>query len=100
MFQLERMENEINQYWDTASPDVKQAYGRAYIDALIEGVREGGQTYAPTLKPVIEAMEDSITSESPNERYLVDGSNKTLDRYCVSILIVGKMDLWENVPIQ
>ena len=78
------MENEINGFWDAASEDVKGAYGRAYIDALIQGVRGQGQTYAPTLNPVIEAMEDAVTNESPEERYLVDGSDKVLDKYCVS----------------
>ena len=82
--QLERMENEINGFWDAATEDVKKAYGRAYIDALIQGVREGGHTYAPTLKPVTEAMEDAVTNESPKERYLIDGSDKIVDRYCVS----------------
>ena len=82
--QLERMESNINQFWDAANPDVKEAYGRDYIDALIKGVREGGTTHAPTLDPVVDAMEDAITSENPRPRYLVDGSDKALDRYCVS----------------
>ena len=79
------MENEINGFWDAASEDVKKAYGRAYIDALIEGVRGQGQTYAPTLDPVIDAMDDAVTNERPNDRYLIDGSDKPLDRYCVSM---------------
>ena len=78
------MESDINSFWEAASPDVKQAYGRNYIDALIKGVREGGHTHAPTLDPVVDAMEDAITNEHPKPRYLVDGSDKILDRYCVS----------------
>ena len=82
--QLERMESNINGFWEAANPDVKEAYGRDYIDALIKGVREGGTTHAQTLDPVVDAMEDAITSENPRPRYLVDGSDKALDRYCVS----------------
>ena len=81
---LQRMENDINNFWDMASPNVKQAYGRNYIDALVRGVREGGHTHAPTVDPVVNAIEDAIRNEHPKARYLIDGSDKMLDRYCVS----------------
>ena len=67
-----------------ASSEVKNAYGREYMDELVNGIKNAGTWCAPSLDPVIDAMVDAILSETPRYRYLIDGSKKAFDKFCVS----------------
>ena len=73
--------------FDSASPQTRGSYGKDYVNSLIEGLRECGKTTHPTLKPVMKAMEHAVTSTRPHGRYLIQGSNKWLDWYCVSFSV-------------
>ena len=73
--------------FEAADTQTRESYGSDYINFLIEGLRECGKTTHPTLDPVMKAMEHAMTSNRPQCRYLVQGSNKWLDWYCVSAVL-------------
>ena len=76
----------LNDSWEAASSYTRSSYGRDYVDTLINGLRECGKTTHPTLLPVMKGIEHAVISKYPQCRYLIQGSNKPLDWYCVSIL--------------
>ena len=71
--------------WESSSDDVKQTYGREYLDAQIEEQAQGTSHSAKTTKPVIDALVDGLISERPQTRYLVDGGDSFIDKPTVSI---------------
>ena len=71
--------------WENASDDVRQTYGREYLDAQIEKQAHGIKGSATSTKPVIDALVDGLMSERPQTRYLVDGGDSFIDKPTVSI---------------
>ncbi|KAL3877401.1 hypothetical protein ACJMK2_035112 [Sinanodonta woodiana] len=76
---LSWLRNMFDEMWEKSSDDVKETYGKDYLEALYNGTVKSASTSAKTVGNVIDAMEDAITSESPQIRYLVDGSKKLID---------------------
>ena len=75
----------LNHGFDAASPQTRSSYGTEYVETLINGLKECGKTTHPTLLPVINSIEHAATSSRPQCRYLIQGSNKLIDCYCVSM---------------
>ena len=65
--------------WNNASNEVKQTYGRAYLDAQLDGQRTSIAGSAHTTRPVIDALLDGLISTRPQTRYLVDGGDSFID---------------------
>ena len=65
--------------WDNASDDVKQTYGRGYLDAQLDRQRKSIAGSAKTTRPVTDALVDGLISERPQTRYLVDGGDSFID---------------------
>lgn len=82
-FQLKRLMNEMEIMWEHAEDDVKQAYGRAHLEGQFTGLHKALETCSPTMKPVIDALEDALVNERPSVRYLVDGGRGLVDWYNV-----------------
>jgi len=87
------MKRTLEDGWKNASEEVRQAYGSEYVEALLEGIKGAGQTSAPNVEPVLDAMQEAICSESPQYRYLVHGGTKPLDWYCVSSLVPSSVNM-------
>ena len=83
-FQFVRYKAEAEEMWLNASDDVRQTYGREYLDAQIEAQAKCIKGSAKTTKPVIDAIVDGLISERPQTRYLVDGGNSFIDTPTVS----------------
>ena len=71
--------------WDSASEEVKSAYGREYFDAVFTGTKAAAKEAAKSMAPVVDAMEDAVINVSPSIRYLVDGSIRMVDYNNVSL---------------
>ncbi|KAK3579470.1 hypothetical protein CHS0354_028278 [Potamilus streckersoni] len=82
---LERFQSELNHAWEVASDGTRTTYGRKYLDHVLHSVDADARVkYAyPNLNPVMDVMEDSVTNENPQHRYLIDGCSGLLDKYCV-----------------
>ncbi|XP_048728279.2 D-beta-hydroxybutyrate dehydrogenase, mitochondrial-like isoform X1 [Ostrea edulis] len=78
---LKRLMNEMEIMWEHAEDDVKQAYGRAHLEGQFTGLHKALETCSPTMKPVIDALEDALVNERPSVRYLVDGGRGLVDWY-------------------
>lgn len=72
--------------WKKADPEVKQVYGRKYLESQFSGLDRGADTSYRTTTPVIDAFVDAVTLENPSTRYLVDGGRGLVDKYCVRFL--------------
>ena len=83
VFQFVRYKAEADEMWEHASDDVRQTYGREYLDSQIENQRNAVTSSANNTKPVIDALVDSLISDKPQTRYLVDGGNSFIDRPAV-----------------
>ncbi|XP_052760123.1 D-beta-hydroxybutyrate dehydrogenase, mitochondrial-like [Mya arenaria] len=80
---LSKMEATLEECWTLASDEVKEAYGREYINQQVAGLKASGSTSAPEVEPVVDAMQEAVCNTSPEYRYLIHGSSKPLDWYCV-----------------
>ncbi|XP_071108224.1 D-beta-hydroxybutyrate dehydrogenase, mitochondrial-like [Haliotis cracherodii] len=80
---VQRMRNANTEMISAASHDVITAYGPQYLDTMFEGAVKGCSTSFPNLEPVMAALVASVRSISPQNRYLVDGSNQWFDVDCV-----------------
>ena len=78
------MEHEFSNMWELAKEDARAAYGREYLDAQFRSVVRAAGTAGPNIVPVIDALEDAVSSTSPRVRYLVDGENSWYDHANVS----------------
>ena len=72
--------------WTAASGDVRETYGRRYVDAVIAKQEAALTDSASTTKPVIDAIEDAIVSERPHTRYLIGGGT-WFDPHAVCIIV-------------
>ncbi|XP_041364987.1 D-beta-hydroxybutyrate dehydrogenase, mitochondrial-like [Gigantopelta aegis] len=76
---LSRMEEEFSNMWKHAHDDVRTSYGKDYLDSQYKSVIQAAATAGPNIVPVIDAMEDAVSSVSPSIRYLVDGDKSWYD---------------------
>lgn len=60
--------------WNSASPDIKNAYTKSYVMSwLNKPMVHGWTTKSRDIRPVSKAVEHALCSGSPRERYLVGG---------------------------
>ncbi|KAK3580401.1 hypothetical protein CHS0354_001521 [Potamilus streckersoni] len=79
-----RYMQEIEEFWKTASTDVKQTYTKSYMLRQVKLILElRGKFAAKSTKPVIDAMEDGLTNTTPKFRYLVHGGPWPIDPIAV-----------------
>ncbi|XP_056016340.1 D-beta-hydroxybutyrate dehydrogenase, mitochondrial-like isoform X2 [Ostrea edulis] len=79
---LKRLKNEMDRMWNQADPEVKQVYGRKYLESQFSSLDKAGDTSPCSVEPVIDAFIDAVTLENPKPRYLVDGGTGLIDKYC------------------
>lgn len=84
--QLKRLQDDKETMWKKADPEVKQVYGRKYLESQFSGLDRAADTSYRTTAPVIDAFVDAVTLENPRTRYLVDGGRGLVDKYCVGFL--------------
>mgnify|MGYP003690480803 CR=1 FL=1 len=70
--------------WKQASAEVRQVYGRKYLESQFSGLDNASKTSPSSTRPVVDAFVDALTLENPKTRYLVDGGIGLVDKYCVS----------------
>ncbi|XP_053384065.1 D-beta-hydroxybutyrate dehydrogenase, mitochondrial-like [Mercenaria mercenaria] len=80
-------EAELKKCWELASEEIKEAYGRECIDALINGFRDNGKGGPESLDAVTDAMLDAVENVNPKCRYLVHGTNMPRDKYCITAVL-------------
>ncbi|XP_060561671.1 D-beta-hydroxybutyrate dehydrogenase, mitochondrial-like [Ruditapes philippinarum] len=77
----------LNQSWELASEEIKEAYGRRCIDDLITAFRDDYKLGPESLDPVTDAMLDAVANVNPKCRYLVHGTHHSFDKYCILALL-------------
>ena len=80
------MEGELKEIWKTYSPNVQALYGWEYVSTLVQRCRDGRAGSCYSSAPVMDAMVDAIASTNPQARYLIQGSKKLIDIWCVSMI--------------
>lgn len=78
------MRRDFDTMWAEAGEEVRETYGKEYLDRLFEGAKGTSATSYPTLAPVLDALEDAVVNQNPRIRYLVDGGSGLMDEFCVS----------------
>lgn len=78
--------------WDNAAEEVRQVYGKDYIDNQHKALTEHSKSAAATLAPVIDTMETAISQSRVRARYLIDGSNQLGDLPNVSFTMISLTD--------
>ena len=86
-FKCDQMEGELKEIWKTYSPETQSLYGWEYVGTLVQRCRDGRTGSCYSSAAVMDAMVDAISNTSPRARYLVHGSKKWLDIWCVSIIL-------------
>lgn len=83
------LEAELDEAWEEASEDVKQAYGRASIDRLFKSISNVGDTSGDKgLESILRAVDDAVENVTPKYRYLVHGK-WPLDSLCILAQLHG-----------
>lgn len=80
---LKRLQDDEETMWKKADPEVKQVYGRKYLESQFSGLDRAADTSYRTTTPVIDAFVDAVALENPSTRYLVDGGRGLVDKYCL-----------------
>ena len=80
---MARIGREFEEMWKEASKEAKEVFTKAARDRILKETDAHASDTYPTLTPVIRAITDALTSGDPEFRYIVDGSNKWIDTYCV-----------------
>ncbi|KAL3873538.1 hypothetical protein ACJMK2_036638 [Sinanodonta woodiana] len=79
-----RYMQEIEEFWKTASTDVKKTYTKSYLLRQIELIQcRKGQFAAKSINHVIDAMEDGLINTTPKFRYLIHGGPWPIDPIAV-----------------
>ncbi|XP_061177363.1 D-beta-hydroxybutyrate dehydrogenase, mitochondrial-like [Saccostrea echinata] len=79
---LKRLKKDVDEMWNNADTEVRQAYGRKYLESQFSGLEKSPDPSYSTINPVIDAFVDAVTLENPKSRYLVDGGKGLIDYYC------------------
>ena len=75
----------MEEMWSSAKDDVKETYGRQYVELPIEPLRKGLTGANNDTKPVTDALEDALTSSDPHTRNIVGGGDGFYDSDAVSM---------------
>ena len=73
----------VQEMWKEASEEVKQTYGKNYVESWVEPQVGGWESRGDT-SPVVKAAVHALTSSWPRSRYLIGGSAVLIDIYVVS----------------
>ena len=73
--------------WNEATEEVRQAYGKKYMQAWVGGSPGADWTTRGDTGPVVKATEHALVSQRPKSRYLVGGSRVFVDIYAVSLFL-------------
>ncbi|XP_061176159.1 D-beta-hydroxybutyrate dehydrogenase, mitochondrial-like [Saccostrea echinata] len=76
---FERLKRDKEEMWSNADAEVRQVYGRKYLESQFSGQVEALDSSFPSTDPVIDAFVDALTLENPKSRYLVDGGSGLID---------------------
>uniref|UniRef100_K1QYM4 D-beta-hydroxybutyrate dehydrogenase, mitochondrial n=1 Tax=Magallana gigas TaxID=29159 RepID=K1QYM4_MAGGI len=92
------MRRDFDTMWAEAGEEVRETYGKEYLDRLFEGAKGTSATSYPTLAPVLDALEDAVVNQNPRIRYLVDGGSGLMDEFCFStalfiVSVAGQAEL-------
>lgn len=87
--QIKRQTNEIEEMWNSCSPQIKETYSKEY---MLSWLPTSNETWPPNdgdISPILRAVEHALCATRPQARYLVDGYGKRIsfiDEYgvCVS----------------
>lgn len=77
---LPTYEIELEKMWQSSPQEVKETYGRSYMDGMIKSIADYSSKSSNSIAPVVNTIEMAVISQNPNQRYLVDGSNSLLDQ--------------------
>ena len=85
MFQYKRLLANVDEMWGEASEEVKQIYGKEYLQSWVTAPQGGlsSPSYGNT-EPVIKAMEHALVSAYPKSRYILSGTDRRVDFTVVS----------------
>ena len=84
LFQLPGYEKEFEQMWQNSPQDIKEVYGRQYVDGMIKSLSDFSSKSCNSIAAIVDAIEVSVISQYPKHRYLVDGSSSLIDQDNVS----------------
>ncbi|XP_004380095.1 retinol dehydrogenase 16 [Trichechus manatus latirostris] len=59
----------LQERWDQASLDVKEAYGKKFLDSYMKMIETMGKIYSSNLSLVTDCMEHALTACHPRTRY-------------------------------
>ncbi|XP_025096723.1 D-beta-hydroxybutyrate dehydrogenase, mitochondrial-like [Pomacea canaliculata] len=82
-----RIKKDFDSMWDAASDDVKQLFKREHLDRVLAETEAAAGTSYPTVEPVLNTIEEALTSGDPEIRYIIDGSNRLMDKYCMLVRV-------------
>lgn len=86
--QLPTYETELEKMWQSSPQEVKQTYGRTYVDGMIKSIADYSSKSSNSIAAVVDTIEMSVISQNPKQRYLVDGSSSLVDQDNVSQIYI------------
>lgn len=78
------MRRDFDIMWAEAGEEVRETYGKEYLDRLFEGVKGILVIFYFILVFVLDVLEDVVVNQNFRIRYFVDGGSGFMDEFCVS----------------
>ena len=79
------MKKDFDDMWNEATEEVKNTYGRDYLDHHNQLVKDAIPQSCFDVSLVTEAMVHALMAEHPKTRYLINGSSSWMDIYWVGV---------------
>ena len=81
------MKSDFSCMWEAATEEVQETYGREYLDQHNKLVEDAIPTACTNLNLVTDAIVHALFAQSPNTRYLINGSTSWMDIYWVTVSV-------------
>ncbi|XP_064620642.1 D-beta-hydroxybutyrate dehydrogenase, mitochondrial-like [Lineus longissimus] len=88
-------EEELTNIWDAMDEELREDYGREYLDAYKKDLESQATNTHPDLDPVLKKIVEAVAAQFPRERYLIGASSGIYELFTFDMYkVTAKLNQW------